>query len=190
MIAASALPLPDVEPVPLVAFPQGCIYRNRAIHALEAAGRRWRIAYESPNLLGLQAALAGGLGVALLERRCLAPNLRIVDEHLPPAPPTELALCLPRGARAGAPGGADGAGVLRSAVAPALILNGNGSAGRPNGRKPPGVERTQAACVWKEPRRQRRENPRRPIRTTKATAGAVASLDQERGQATATWMTG
>ena len=78
-IAASALPLPDVEPVPLVAFPQGCIYRNRAIHALEAAGRRWRIAYESPNLLGLQAALAGGLGVALLERRCLAPNLRIVD---------------------------------------------------------------------------------------------------------------
>ena len=95
-IAASALPLPDVEPVPLVAFPQGCIYRNRAIHALEAAGRRWRIAYESPNLLGLQAALAGGLGVALLERRCLAPNLRIVDEHLPPAPPTELALCLGR----------------------------------------------------------------------------------------------
>ena len=164
-IAASALPLPDVEPVPLVAFPQGCIYRNRAIHALEAAGRRWRIAYESPNLLGLQAALAGGLGVALLERRCLAPNLRIVDEHLPPAPPTELALCLGRAARAGAPGGADGAGVLRSAVAPALILNGNGSAGRPNGRKPPGVERTQAACVWKEPRRQRRENPRRPIRT-------------------------
>ena len=95
-IAASALPLPDVEPVPLVAFPQGCIYRNRAIHALEAAGRRWRIAYESPNLLGLQAALAGGLGVALLERRCLAPNLRIVDTHLPPAPPTELALCLGR----------------------------------------------------------------------------------------------
>ncbi len=98
-IAASALPLPDVEPVPLVAFPQGCIYRNRAIHALEAAGRRWRIAYESPNLLGLQAALAGGLGVALLERRCLAPNLRIVDTHLPPAPPTELALCLGRAAR-------------------------------------------------------------------------------------------
>lgn len=49
------------EPVPLVAFPQGCIYRNRAIHALEQAGRRWRIAYESPNLMGLQAALAGGL---------------------------------------------------------------------------------------------------------------------------------
>ena len=93
------MPLPDVEPVPLVAFPQGCIYRNRAIHALEAAGRRWRIAYESPNLLGLQAALAGGLGVALLERRCLRPTCASWT-HLPPAPPTELALCLGRAARA------------------------------------------------------------------------------------------
>ncbi len=82
------------EPVPLVAFPQGCIYRNRAIHALEAAGRHWRIAYESPNLRGLQAALTGGLGVALLEQRCLLPDHRIIDAALPSVPSTELALCL------------------------------------------------------------------------------------------------
>ncbi len=87
------------EPVPLVAFPQGCIYRNRAIHALEHAGRRWRIAYESPNLMGLQAALAGGLGVALLERRCMAAGHRLVDAALPSVPPTELALCLSEPAR-------------------------------------------------------------------------------------------
>ncbi|MFD4836401.1 LysR substrate-binding domain-containing protein [Achromobacter sp. NPDC058515] len=90
---------PTEEPVPLVAFPQGCIYRNRAIHALEAAGRRWRIAYESPNLMGLQAALAGGLGIALLERRCIAPGHRIVDAILPAVPPTELALCVASSAR-------------------------------------------------------------------------------------------
>ena len=78
----------DVEPVPLVAFPQGCIYRNRAIHALEAAGRRWRIAYESPNLLGLQAALAGGLGVALLGavlRPTCASWTRICRRRRPPS---------------------------------------------------------------------------------------------------------
>ncbi len=87
------------EPVPLVAFPQGCIYRNRAIHALEQTGRRWRIAYESPNLMGLQAALAGGLGVALLERRCMAAGHRQVDEAFPAVPSSELALCVSQPAR-------------------------------------------------------------------------------------------
>ncbi|MBO1017927.1 LysR family transcriptional regulator [Achromobacter sp. SD115] len=93
-IGAPGVEVSLAEPVPLVAFPQGCIYRNRAIHALEAAGRHWRIAYESPNLMGLQAALTGGLGVALLERRCLLPDHQIIDAELPPVPPTELALCL------------------------------------------------------------------------------------------------
>lgn len=85
-------PLPD--PVPLVAFPQGCVYRNRAIHALESAGRHWRIAYESPNIHGLQAALEGGLGVALLAERCMTPGIRSCDDLLPRPAPSELALCL------------------------------------------------------------------------------------------------
>lgn len=79
--------------LPLVAFPQGCLYRNRAIHALEQAGRDWRIAYESPNLLGIEAALAGGLGVALLERRAVSSH-RILGaaEGLPAVAPTALVL--------------------------------------------------------------------------------------------------
>ncbi|MFG1427370.1 LysR substrate-binding domain-containing protein [Roseixanthobacter glucoisosaccharinicivorans] len=98
-IAAADHPIPALAPVPLVAFPQGCIYRNRAIHALEAAGLAWRIAYESPNLMGLQAALAGGLGIALLERRSLTTTHRLLGaaEGLPDVPPGELALCLAPG---------------------------------------------------------------------------------------------
>lgn len=84
--------LPD--PIALVAFPQGCQYRNRAIHALESAGRRWRIAYESPNLSGLQAAVEGGLGVALLEQRCQTPAMARCDALLPRPAPSELALCM------------------------------------------------------------------------------------------------
>ncbi|MBV7485028.1 LysR substrate-binding domain-containing protein [Bordetella sp. BOR01] len=84
----------QADPIPLVVFPQGCVYRNRAIHALESAGRRWRVAYESPNLAGLQAALAGGMGIALLERRCITASHRLLDDTLPRAAPTELALCL------------------------------------------------------------------------------------------------
>ncbi|WP_454915233.1 LysR substrate-binding domain-containing protein [Xanthobacter sediminis] len=86
----------DFDPVPLVAFPQGCLYRNRAVHALEQAGRDWRIAYESPNLIGIEAALAGGLGVALLEQRAVGPAHRVLDEGsgLPAVAPTELVLCV------------------------------------------------------------------------------------------------
>jgi DNA-binding transcriptional LysR family regulator len=82
------------EPLALIARPQGCLYRNRAIHALEQAGKRWRIAYESPNLLGIQAALAGGLGVALLDAQCLRTDYRILDADLPAIKATELALIL------------------------------------------------------------------------------------------------
>ncbi|QRG08308.1 LysR family transcriptional regulator [Xanthobacter dioxanivorans] len=88
----------DVEPdeacAGLVAFRQGCLYRNRAVHALEAAGRPWRIAYECASLIGIEAALAGGLGVAVLSQWAVSPRLRVLAEpdRWPPIPPTELAL--------------------------------------------------------------------------------------------------
>ena len=93
---AGAQALGDIsDPVPLVAFAHGCLYRDRAIHALERAGRAWRVAYESPNLMGLQAALGCGLGIALLERRSATAGHRILPPGmLPDIPPTELALAL------------------------------------------------------------------------------------------------
>lgn len=90
----SASPEAPSAPLPLIVRPQGCLYRNRAIHALERAGKRWRIAYESPNLLGIQAALAGGLGVTLLDAQCLTAGHRILDAELPAIESTELALIL------------------------------------------------------------------------------------------------
>jgi DNA-binding transcriptional LysR family regulator len=82
------------DPLPLIAFPQGCRYRNRAVHALEASGRRWRIAYESASLVGIDAAIAGGLGVALMERRAVRPGYRVLgaSDGFPDVPATELAL--------------------------------------------------------------------------------------------------
>jgi DNA-binding transcriptional LysR family regulator len=99
------------EPVNLVTRPAQCLYRDRAIHALERAGRRWRIVYESPNLPGIQAALRGGLGVALLDERGLEDGVGILDEAFPPVAPTELALIQ----RPGAPDAArDLAGLLQA----------------------------------------------------------------------------
>ena len=82
------------DPVPLVVFPQGCLYRNRAIHALEAAGRAWYIAYSSPNFYGIQAAVSVGLGVSILPRTAILPEHRVLGakEGFARVPNTELAL--------------------------------------------------------------------------------------------------
>lgn len=63
------------DPVALAVFPVGCIYRTRAIRAIEADGRRWRIAYTSQGLMGVQAAVASGLGISLL------PSDAVLSEH-------------------------------------------------------------------------------------------------------------
>jgi DNA-binding transcriptional LysR family regulator len=84
------------DPLPLAVFEQGCLYRNRAIHTLEAAQRRWHIAYTSANLTGIQAAVSAGLGISILA------DVAILDDHvvlgreqgLPAITDTELALVL------------------------------------------------------------------------------------------------
>lgn len=107
--ARAALPARE-ETVRLVVRPAGCLYRERAIHALERAGRRWRIVYESPNLPGIQAALQGGLGISVLDEQGLEATSALLDDALPAIPPTELALI----ARPGAPESAqEMAGMLR-----------------------------------------------------------------------------
>lgn len=84
---------PDPEPVPLAVFSPGCIYRERAIRAIADGGRGWRIAYASQGLMGVQAAVAAGLGVSLLPLNAILPEHRILhDDDFPEQPPTELAL--------------------------------------------------------------------------------------------------
>ncbi|MGY6271463.1 LysR substrate-binding domain-containing protein [Achromobacter denitrificans] len=84
--------------VPLVLFPQGCIYRKRAIYALESAGRPWHVAYHSHSLAGVQAAVAAGLGVSLLPAFARLDAHELLDEGagFAPAPPTELAIVGPQ----------------------------------------------------------------------------------------------
>lgn len=82
------------RPIPLIAFPHGCSYRNRAIAALEAAGFGWRIAYESPNWSSIKAAVEGGLGVALLADIRMFQGVRELTENdeFPALEPVHLML--------------------------------------------------------------------------------------------------
>jgi DNA-binding transcriptional LysR family regulator len=55
--------LADKDELPLAVLEKPCRFREAAIAALDAAGRPWRIAVETPNLSTLRAAVAAGLGV-------------------------------------------------------------------------------------------------------------------------------
>ena len=81
----------QAETLPLALFPQGCIYRQRAIRTLDKARRSWRVAFGSHSLTGIQAAVTSGLGISILPKSAVLPSHRICTE-LPPVPPSELAL--------------------------------------------------------------------------------------------------
>ncbi|MGM0561930.1 MAG: LysR substrate-binding domain-containing protein [Pseudomonadota bacterium] len=82
------------EPVPLAVFPSGCVYRGYAIEMLETAGRRWRIAYTSQSLIGIQAAISSGLGISILSQGAILPGHRRLEpaEGFPEPPQSEIAL--------------------------------------------------------------------------------------------------
>ena len=64
--------------LPLIAAPDGCIYRKRGIEQLEASGQDWRIVYTIPDLTGIEAAIAEGLGITVLAKSTVPDTLRIL----------------------------------------------------------------------------------------------------------------
>jgi molybdate transport repressor ModE-like protein len=81
--------------LPLVLAPVPDLYRKRAIAALDAAQRPWRIVYTSPSLAGLQAAVSAGLGVTVLPKEMVPSGFVLLSEaehRLPSLPDTEIVL--------------------------------------------------------------------------------------------------
>jgi DNA-binding transcriptional LysR family regulator len=81
-------------PLPLVVSPSPCVYRERAVGALNGAGRPWRIAYTCGSLAGSQAAVRAGLGVTVLPREMVPHDLAAIGSahELPDLNDTEVAL--------------------------------------------------------------------------------------------------
>ncbi|CAO4166026.1 LysR substrate-binding domain-containing protein [Methylorubrum aminovorans] len=93
VVGAAHRPLP--HPLPLALFGPPCLFRHAALKALDAAGIPWRVAFSSPGLAGLWAAVAAGLGVTLRTPHGLPPSLRPLDPDeagLPPLPSLHLRL--------------------------------------------------------------------------------------------------
>jgi DNA-binding transcriptional LysR family regulator len=85
---------PNAPSIPLIGFPAGCLYRTRAIHAIEAAGRAWHMAYSSSSLSGIQAAVAAGLGLSILSEMAIQADHRVLTKKdgFAPIDKTEVAL--------------------------------------------------------------------------------------------------
>ncbi|MFI8962210.1 LysR substrate-binding domain-containing protein [Streptomyces sp. NPDC053493] len=74
-IGAPRLRLDPDRPVPLIVFPPPGITRLRALEALRAQGRPWRIACTSTSLSANVAAARAGLGVMAHTRGLVPPGL-------------------------------------------------------------------------------------------------------------------
>lgn len=92
--AAGGFDIEGADRLPLVVSPAPCVYRARAVGALERAGHGWRIAYTCASLAGSQAAVRAGLGVTVLPRDMVPGDLAVIDDPqlLPDLHDTEIAL--------------------------------------------------------------------------------------------------
>lgn len=83
----------DNRPLPLVLSPAPCVYRARAIGALEAVGRQWLGVYTSPSFSGAVAAVRAGLG-AMVMPEAMVPQGLVVRKGWPDLAEAEIALLI------------------------------------------------------------------------------------------------
>lgn len=93
-VGSTGQALSSRRPLPLVAYPEGCVYRRRLTRALDDSGIPWRVVYCSPSLAGLQAAIISGLGVTVLARSTVPEGLQMLDSAgiLPALAPVTIGL--------------------------------------------------------------------------------------------------
>ena len=90
------------DPLPLAVFEPGSMARKMPERALRQAGRRYRIAYQSPSTVGLLAVVHSGLAVAAVKRSSCPPELLPLDARhgLPPLAMLQVAVVIAREASA------------------------------------------------------------------------------------------
>lgn len=86
-------PLPEGE-VPLACFPDPCPFRESAVKALALANMSYRIACESPSVMGIRALARAGIAIAPVPRGTIDGELRelSVAEGLPALPDIEFVM--------------------------------------------------------------------------------------------------
>lgn len=110
------------EPIPLAVLEPPCMFRRSALAALDRAGLPWRIAFTSPSLHGLWAAVEAGLGVTVRTAVGLPRRVQPLgaESGLPTLLEAPRRLCLHDGGRTLAPAVARLADIIVETVPQAL----------------------------------------------------------------------
>lgn len=69
------------EVLPIAVGNVTCCWRKMMTDALDAQGRKYRVAYASPNSYTINVAVQQGLAVAVMPEICLRPGMRILTEE-------------------------------------------------------------------------------------------------------------
>lgn len=68
------------EPLPVSVWEQGCIWRSKALEALERSGRQYRISYLSAHHMGQRAAIRADIAVAPIARFLISDDMMELGE--------------------------------------------------------------------------------------------------------------
>ncbi len=84
----------EEDPLPLALFQKGCFVRDSVMKLLDEAGRSYRVAYSSPSLTGIHAAVSAGLAVTAIARSIVPIGVRVLsaDEGFPQLPIASITL--------------------------------------------------------------------------------------------------
>lgn len=93
-VGAKGASFRNLEELPLVAHPHGCVYRERMTEALKQAKRPWRIAFSTPGIGSVQQAILDGIGVSCLTGPTMVDGLESIssDTGLPELEPLPIGL--------------------------------------------------------------------------------------------------
>lgn len=81
--------------LPLVLSPKPCVYRARALKALNAHNIKSKIVYSSPSYIGSTAAVKAGLGITVLPKNMIPNGLELCNlSELPKLEDTHIALLM------------------------------------------------------------------------------------------------
>jgi DNA-binding transcriptional LysR family regulator len=87
---------PEYDPLPVSVWEECCVWRQAGLEGLEAAGKPYRIAFQSAHISGQRAAILADLAVAPLPVSALNDPIIIADEKygLPKLPDFALGLMI------------------------------------------------------------------------------------------------
>lgn len=93
-MASADYQLDFTKPARLVMLRAPCSYRDIMISALDSVRREWVAVCTASSLMGVQAAVAGGLGVTVLAGSFVQDGMKILQapDHWPALPMTEIAV--------------------------------------------------------------------------------------------------